>query len=204
MPSPLHANVGRYCANLQTLYREHTTASDKALGSAWYPTARAIISEWSESYAVPVKTVACVIAAISPQIDWERNLVIADDVLADRAISIGGALHANIAKARRILADNAEDTLMYFPHGPKVASFARNLWGDSAFVTVDGHAAQAALNDVLSTITLRWAPYVVFAECYARVAGKLGYAPSTFQAIIWHTWKRLHPRVGKIQNRKRW
>lgn len=125
-------------------------------------------------------------------------------MLADRAISIGGALHANIAKARRILFDRAIDTLPYFPYGPKVASFARNIWGDSQFVTVDGHAAQAAIGDVRSTLTLRWPVYTVFAECYATVAGEIGLRPCDFQAIIWHTWKRLHPRVSKIAARKQW
>jgi hypothetical protein len=189
--------------NLLAVYGRAIPADIEA-GARWYPDARRIVREWSEHYGVSVETVACVTAAISPQCEWPRNLVIADDVLAERAVSIGGALHANIAKARRILADRATSTIAYFPHGPKVASFSLNLAGNDTAVTVDGHAIQVALDDVQSTVTLKWAPYLIFAECYERAAGKVHRPPAEFQAIVWHVWKRLHPRVSKIAARKQW
>ena len=191
-------------ANLTKLYTEQTTREDSALGHAWYPAARAIVRDWAETYDLPVETVACVVAAISPQCAWERNLVIAADILSDSSISIGGALHANIAKARRILADRATFTLPYFPGGPKVANFALNLAGSETAITVDGHASQAAVADVQARFTLPWTPYLIFAECYETAAHNVGLTGATFQAIIWHTWKRLYPRESKQKLRQQW
>src|SRR5206468_38808 len=91
-----------------------------------------------------------------------------------------------------------------FPFGPKVNSFARNLSGDDTVVTVDTHAMQAALNDVKSTYTLKWGPYNIFARCYVDAAKRIGRAPAEFQAILWFTWKRLHPPASKRAARQQW
>lgn len=189
--------------NLLSLYRQRVE-SDDTLGRAWYPTAHRIVLDWSDAYNQSIATVACVIAAISPQIDWERNLIAADDVLAGRAISVGGPLHLNVAKARKIAKDRSGQITPYFPYGPKVASFACNLAGDWSVVTVDGHAAQAAMNDVMFSRGLSWTPYAVFAQVYLDVARRLSLEPATFQAIIWHVWKRLHPRMTKQHARHQW
>jgi len=182
-------------SNLLRLYSD-TSDADKVLGSEWYTDARRIVREWSNTYQLSVSTVACVIAAISPQCVWERNLIIADDVLADRVPSVGG-IWTNIAKARRIRDDGATNTLDYFPQGPKVASFAANLAGDDDIVTVDSHAMQAALMNPIATTRLSWLPYTIFAECYAHAAKRSQLPPATFQAIIWCYWKRLHPPANK-------
>ena len=63
-------------ANLKRLYRR-STAEDRYAGVQWYPSARRIVREWATHYHYHDSTVACVIAAISPQCPWERNLVIA-------------------------------------------------------------------------------------------------------------------------------
>jgi len=191
------------CRNLHKLYRERTE-SDDTLGRTWYPKAHRIVLDWSDTYGYSIATVACVIAAISPQIDWQRNLIAADDVLANRPLSIGGPLNRNVATARRIARDRAGQITPYMPYGPKVASFACNLAGDWSVVTVDGHAAQAAMHDVQFSRGLPWKPYAVFAQVYRDVADKLSVESATFQAIIWHAWKRLHPRTSKMQARRQW
>ena len=66
--------------NLLKLYSARIEQDD-SLGRAWYPNAHRIVRDWSDTYSQSIATVACVIAAISPQIDWERNLIVADDVL---------------------------------------------------------------------------------------------------------------------------
>jgi hypothetical protein len=190
--------------NLLRLYRKHSNDADKRFGSAWYDDAHRIVLDWADSYQLPIVTVACVVAAISPQCEWKRNLIVADDVLAGRPASVGGPLPVNVRKARQLLADRATDITKYFPHGPKVASFAVNLAGDTSTATIDAHAMQAALNDVKADYRLRWTPYAVFATCYADAAAELGLQPAVFQAIIWHTWKRLHPAAAKRVARRKW
>lgn len=208
------------CRNLLKAYRQVLDV-DKLEGSAWYPLAQSIVKQWSEHYRYSVDTVAAVVAAISPQVEWSRNLIIADDVLAQRVPSVGGVLHVNLRKAERLRdsdyrtmrqwdSDSSKvwdlDTRMLeqFPTGPKVLNFARNLAGDMSAVTVDTHALQCALNDPLSMVDIRPAIYTVIAECYMDTASVAQLSPATFQAILWHSWKRRYPRTWKIQHRTQW
>lgn len=195
-----HARMVR---NLLRLYRSATPADLKA-GLAWYDDARKIVTDWAETYQQSTITVACVVAAISPQCEWKRNLIIADDVLAGRPASVGGALHVNIRKARAILFDRASDITRYFPTGPKVAAFALNLAGCYDWPTIDSHAAQAALNDPLLVLGLKPNAYECFARAYIAAARKVRLSPAVFQAIIWHVWKTKHPTQKKRVQRVQW
>jgi hypothetical protein len=189
--------------NLITLYQS-ASAEDRVLGEAWYPTNHKLVVEWSAHYGYSISTVACVIAVLSPQVQWERNLVVAADLLAGRSPSIGGVIHSNIVKAQAIMRDRATNTLDYFPQGPKVASFACNLAGDYDVVTVDTHGLQAALNNVQANVRLNWNRYTTFAYVYSHAAEKVKVQPAIFQAVTWHTWKRLYPRTYKLVQRRQW
>lgn len=197
---------------------DKATSADIIAGETWYPNARRIVSEWSDTYNVSETIVACVIAALSPQVPWERNLIMADDVLAQRPLSIRG-LRKNEEKARRILATThvlsrydglrtletpADYMLFFFPGGPKVNSFAENLAGRDDIVTVDTHAMQAALNDVEARYALKWTPYECFQRAYSAAAFQVKRPPAEFQAIIWHTWKRMYPPQNKRNIRRQW
>lgn len=190
--------------NLVTLYRRKTQPIDVSLGACWYDDASRIMREWSDTYGYSIATCAAVTAAISPQCEWPRNLIIADDLLAGRSPSIGGALHSNIRKAEALRDARESDTRVAFKSGPKVYNFSRNLAGDYSGVTVDTHATQAALNDVEVTVGLNAPKYDAFATAYIAAAHKVGLEPAVFQAITWHTWKRLYPRVEKLKRRTQW
>ena len=199
MASKYDRRVDEMTDNLIRLYNGRLPVDDTN-GRQWYDKAGAIMREWSESYRLPLVTVASVTAAISPQCDWERNLIIADEVLAGHnAPSIGGALPANIRKAVAIR--DGASLFDVFISAPKVASFAVNLAGDYSAVTVDTHAVQAAFNDVTVNVSLKANVYESFAEAYRRAATAVGERPAIFQAIIWSMWKRLHPRLQKRSER---
>lgn len=209
--SPLEFKRPLFIANLKHVY---LAASDNARldGTDWYPKARRIVTEWSGTYGTTVEQTACIVSAISPQCDWERNLIIADDVLAGRVASIGGAILSNVSKSRIIRntqsmgaqTDYHALMLKLFPMGPKVNSFAYNLAGNDRMVTIDVHAIQAAFNDVLVNVHPKWTPYRIIAECYAQVARFYGMQPATLQAIIWCAWKEKHPAVHKRAQRRNW
>ena len=196
MPSPLHDSVGLMSANLDYLYRL-SSEEDKRLGKAWYPAAHRIIIDWAETYERSIANVACIVAALSPQCEWTRNLIIADDILAGRQPSVGGALGANVRKAESIRDVRASDITLFFPHGPKVASFAANLAGDWSFVTVDSHAYQAAIDDCTVSFCLKLSAYTAIATAYTIAARRNRTLPAHFQAVLWHTWKRLYPAARK-------
>jgi len=197
--------------NLLKVYRK-AESTDLAQGIGWYPEANRIVREWASHYRYSVDTVAAVTAALSPQLEWSRNLVIADDVLAQRNPSIGGVLHSNLRKAERLRDTDYRSNLLsvgarmleVFPGGPKVNAFANNLAGDMSYVTVDTHAGQAGLNDPLAVFRLAPTPYRIFAACYAQAAAKAGRQPAEFQAIVWSVWKRLYSQTWKQQARREW
>lgn len=189
---------------VQNLLHLFHTASPSAryAGSVWYRDARRIVHDWAETYDYTPDTVAAVIAALSPQMDWNRNLIVADDILAGRAPSVGGALFANVRKAISLrdgdqTAPLAQRMVRTFPYGPKVYSFAANLAGDNAAVTVDTHAVQAAFNDVRLDVRLNWEHYRIVAVAYALAAQRVNVLAATFQAIIWHVWKEKNPPASK-------
>lgn len=173
------------------------TREDIDKGSQWYPLAHNIVREWADTYGRSIGNVACVVAALSPQNEWTRNLLQASDILAGNRPTIGG-IETNIRKAQAIANDLATDTLAYFPSGYKVRSFACNLAGDSAIVTCDTHALQIALGSPLARVTFRnWSQYAEVANAYQDVAAMMGLEPSTLQATTWITWKRIYPPEDK-------
>lgn len=190
--------------NLRHLWATETTDADKALGLPWYDDAHKIMREWSSAYGYSIATCAAVTAALSPQCNWQRNLIVADDILAGRSASVGGPLHSNIAKAVALRDARESDTRTVFKSGPKVRNFSLNLAGDYSHVTVDTHATQAALCDVLATVHLTAVVYDCFATSYKLAAESLSVEPALFQAVIWHTWKRMYPPIVKIQRRTQW
>ena len=201
--SPLRFEHARMVRNLIRMYADTSTEFDRVTGAQWYPLAHRTVLEWADTYGFSIATTACVIAAVSPQVPWERNLIIADDILANRAPSIS-ALRSNVRKAEHVRDNRLSNLLATFPLGPKVNHFAVNLAGDYSKVTVDAHALQAALNDVLSVRTLRWSAYAVVASAYETAAHRLHLDPAILQAIIWVTWKRLHPAAAKRAVRRQW
>lgn len=194
--SPHYAKRAQYRRNLRRLYARATDA-DRREGLAWYPTAVAACQTWSQGLSVPAETIACVIAAISPQCDWSSNLRIAFELLSGQTLVTGGALRANVDKARRILRDRHTSVYPVFKVAPKVASFAENLKGYAGAVTVDTHAVQAAMNAPTVFRSIHPGAYAIFAGLYADVATELGLRPCDFQAIIWCVWKRKYPRERK-------
>ena len=188
--TPAHTAMVR---NILSVYRL-ATSDEISRGLQWYPLAHAIVCEWASTFDRSIANVACIIAALSPQVSWTRNLVVADDILYGSAPSIGGGILSNVRKAQAIRDDNATDTIGYFKIGCKVRSFAINLAGNYDVVTVDTHGAQIASGDVCRTLRVdTWARYKPVARAYVDCAHTVKLAPAHLQAITWLTWKRLYP-----------
>ena len=190
--------------NITSVYRL-ATSQEHANGIDWYPNAHRIVCEWAETFERSIANVACVVAALSPQMEWKRNLVIAADILAGNPPSIGGSIHRFVSIAERIRDDRATDTAPYFINGCKVRSFAANLAGSLSTVTVDTHGAQIAAG--CPTANLRvdiWRRYEPVARAYVDAAKRAHVRPSELQAVTWLVWKRLYPQGRKNALRSRW
>lgn len=171
------------------------TEAEIVAGLNWYNEAQELAAKISPK---DPKMGAGVIAALSPMMPWDRNMMLAEQAFTDGKAS--GALFGNVAKANRIMAgENPLDVL----GGDKVRNFYLAIAepATSEAVCIDRHAFDIAVGRVTNNesraVLKNKGVYESFAKAYvraAKVASKaLGQAvtPSQMQAITWTTWRRL-------------
>lgn len=169
-------------------------------GEDWYARANLIARNLARQYGIDVHTVAGVIAALSPNNRWDRNVadaeslirvhVAGDEVDAVRVCTFG----KNKAKAIRILGGEDPRTVL---GGRKVQAFYGCILGDND-VCVDGHAyaiwagqriptsKTPSISDKLYDAISH--DYRVATEQINAITGKQ-YLPCQVQAITWVVWR---------------
>lgn len=198
------ADIRRTEHQLRRLYAI-ATPDERTTGRNWYPSVRRLLAAWGKEYHQDVRTIAALTAMISPQCNWTTNLDIAHTILAGkRGRATHGAIRRNVRIARRILKDRAR-SIAHYCQGPKVRAFAENLAGSRIHVTIDIHAAQAALNAPTRSVRVDKTMYRTLADIYTTTAYQLGEQPAAFQAIVWIVWKRIYSpeRKRAMQRRER-
>ncbi|MCX2949922.1 hypothetical protein [Lentzea sp. NEAU-D7] len=179
--------------NITRIYRAATT-DDRVEGRGWYATAREIAESLDPED--PARA-AAVIAVLSPQLSWRRNVIEAQNAYAGRPIK---TLGLNAEKARRILAgENPEDVVS----GPKVRAFWRTIAdpSDPRAVVIDRHAIDIAAGRVLGdkvrgVLLSRAGAYDEVCDVYRRAARILSrefgtdLSPAAVQATTWVHWRR--------------
>jgi hypothetical protein len=173
-------------------------------GAEWYPAANHAARIMATRYNVTLEIAAGVIAALSPNNRWERNLTDADFMI--RAYSAGGhdaadsikvgTYNANKIKALAILSG---DNCLQILGGLKVRAFYDCiLAGDS--VCVDGHAYAIWTGGYIPTTkTPKITPklYESISADYRLAAATINsilqaeYSAAQIQAITWLTWRRI-------------
>jgi len=163
----------------------------------WYVEQHYAAFSLAAKHAVSHETVCGVIAALSPNVSWERNLEVADDLLTTG--DCGHPYGDSIRKARRIIAgEHPKDVL----GGRKVRSFYMNLmhpYVDGPF-TGDSHMTQigfAGLNSPLLDkkglkIIDRPGAYQLLAACVRTVAREYGVRTNEMQETLWVYWRANH------------
>ena len=186
--------------NILKVYRMATT-EDIANGVAWYDRAKRYaetISKWTNTN---LNTVIGVMAALSPNNKWERNVKDCERMvqawksgedLSDFKVSCYNTMKL---KAWSILADNltSDDDILTRLNGQKIRSFYSNIRGLDE-VTIDGHALNIALGKVQGLTTdktnMGKKVYMEMQKYYVRAAKRVDIPPHVLQAITWTTWKR--------------
>lgn len=162
----------------------------KADGVNWYANALGIAQAISRKHDLPLATAAGVIAALSPQAAWDRNV-------SDAWTLAGGSEPRvkpdSLAKAQRIIdGEHPLDVL----RGNKVRAFYAAIMGDHSVVVVDRHAASCYANRKLSDAQVRpvfatsGKLYRRIASAYKRAAKVAGVAPCAMQAVAWVQWRQ--------------
>lgn len=180
-------------------------------GASWYPAANEAAARMASRYGCSLQTAAGVIAALSPNNKWERNLRDADSLIgafclgttADAEAVKVSAFGRNKIKALNILA--GADPLAVLG-GLKVRAFYSCIMGDAEAVCIDGHAFsiwQGQYIPTTKTPTISAKLYAAIAADYARAAetinGIIGasYTAAQVQAITWTVWQRIRREVGQ-------
>ena len=173
-------------------------------GADWYIAANHAARTMAIRCNVTLETAAGVIAALSPNNRWERNLVDADCMI--RAYSMGsydaadsmkvGTYNANKAKALAIL--SGDDCLQVLG-GLKVRAFYDCIVGGDS-VCVDGHAYAIWTGGYIPTTkTPKITPklYEAISADYRLAAATINsilqaeFSAAQIQAITWLAWRRI-------------
>ncbi len=187
------------------------TSEEKLAGAEWYSTAHVEACRLAQTYNVPLVVSVGVIAALSPNNRWERNLADAQNLIeaymrGDDVTNVKVCTyHAMRAKAWAIL--NLGHQAIYNEvvialHGRKITSFFENIMGEDGWgagearCTIDGHARNIAYGERLTLtggkFTIGKREYAALQELYREAAREVGVPAYVMQAVTWVTWRRMH------------
>lgn len=180
--------------NVTRAYRA-ASDDDRTAGREWYAAAHRIAADLDP--ASPGRA-AAVIAVLSPQLSWRRNVEAAHAVYGGHSPR---CLKSNSGKAFRILAgEDPRDVVS----GPKVRAFWLAIADptDRHAVVIDRHALDIAagrvIGEKLRDLYLgRKGAYDAASDLYRRAARALSRdfgptLPSHVQAATWLYWRREH------------
>jgi hypothetical protein len=191
-----------YVKNILAIYRQ-ATDSEKDAGILWYARAQTAARDIAVRLDIPVRVVVGVMAALSPNNRWERNVKDAERLIVayldgDDIESVKTSTYnAMRTKAWSILDAMPLDDqhIMRILNGQKIKSFFSNIMGHDT-CTIDGHARNIAfaervgLTDARTTIGKKL--YAELQDAYNVAAHAAGIKPYEMQAITWVVWKRIH------------
>ena len=210
----------RFVTNILKTF-DRATQAEIDDGLDWYIRARQDAEHIAKRHDVALNVTVAVMAALSPNNRWERNLRDADTLIAaymdgEAVESVSVCTYNKMRqKAWDILAyahdplqidhDVDDDELLYILKGQKICSFFQNIMGYES-CTIDGHARNIAYGERLSLsggkFTIGKVEYSALQECYRRAAEVLthsdpdnrlpgGIEAYEVQAITWVAWRRI-------------
>ena len=181
-------------------------------GMDWYDRAANVAGHLSNLYNVTPAAAAGVIAALSPNNRWERNVVDAENIIrayvdgsADDAMNVKVCTYGKMkAKAIKVLEaddDHSDLDIATILNGRKITAFFWCIMESHSDVCIDGHAYSIWFGDRL---TMKEVPNIG-KKLYASITGDYIAAtdlinerdggnlqPFQVQAITWCAWRRLH------------
>lgn len=178
--------------NILAAYADATT-DERRDGFAWYPEALDFAQGLTDAYGIRVEQSAAVIAALSPQLDWERNKVWAAEVV--------DAWHSGTILPRRGLGNSLRRAAIALrgdltdiereKGSLKVHRFYHSILGHSGYATVDRHALRVALGnygDAVPAMTDN--AYRSVERAYIDASGELRKGTRHIQAVTWIVCRR--------------
>jgi hypothetical protein len=167
------------------------TKEQRQEGVDWYKKANDIAFELGKG---DVKKGAGILSALSPAMEWNRNIRAARE-LVNTGETTHQYYHSTVVKAKRILEGEDPDTLFNEKTGAKTLNFYHNIANpeDPLPVTIDRHAHDIAVGEkgsMTKTLSghLAGPRYRHFSEAYRNAAHELGIPiANQVQAVTWGT-----------------
>lgn len=203
--------MNKYVSNILKVYNL-ATELERAEGIAWYNDANKICKRLARKYKQPVKIVCYVMAALSPNNKWQRNITDCERVLrtfvsgelTERTVEyyqgnkealkgLACTYTANVLKAYNILRDGDISYLK----GLKTTNFAQNIFQPkNDNVTIDYHAISIAIGvrhtiESVESKYFKGKHYEELANAYREAGRQVGLKASELQAITWVAWRNL-------------
>ena len=193
--------------NILAIYNLSSAGEIKA-GLAWYSDAHNQALQISEALNVPLTTVVGVIAALSPNNKWERNLSNAYQLIAAyldgetvESVKVS-TYHTMKAKAWSILADQLDETddILTRLNGQKIKSFYECIIGVPHGICIDGHALNIWRNErhglTSDKTNIGKRLYADIQADYLEAGNAVTYQGRNLtayemQAITWTVWRRI-------------
>lgn len=191
--------------NILTVF-QLATPEEIEHGVTWYASAHCQCLDISENLDLPLNVVVGVVAALSPNNKWERNVDNARDLCTayingDSMESVKVSTYGKMKeKAWSILESNPTyDETITILNGQKIVCFYQNIMGENT-CTVDGHAYNiyhASRQSLTGSISIGKIEYHLIQDAY-RKAGQsvlvhgrelMAYE---MQAVTWVAWRRIH------------
>lgn len=188
--------------NILKVYGQATPAEIQH-GIGWYQEAMDTCIRMADRHELPLRVVVGVLAALSPNNKWVRNVQDTNNMLTaylngDDVDSVTPCTYKKMRdKAWSILEAVPEDDqhVIQILNGQKIVSFFSNIMGHDT-CTVDGHARNIyygkrhSLTSSLTNIGKR--EYAMIQDAYNVAAHKVELKAYEMQAVTWLAWRRMH------------
>ena len=168
-------------AQLETL-TDALTHDEWAGGEEWYQLANQLCNEWALDHGLRFDYVAGIIAALSPQIQWEVNLADAQSILKDGERASTAAFGPNVVKALWILDGTDPESEL---GGRKVRSFYQNIAYPYHSLDVTLDSWMAGMLGHNPKFLERKGTYDAISDAFRIVAERHCVLPHQLQAALW-------------------
>ena len=155
-------------------------------GENWYRVAREWCSVKGREYGYSWDRVAAIVAVLSPQLRWNKNLEAAEAILSNK--NTVGILQNSVRKAYAIADGGSFFELVDPKRSPKVYNFYLSILGSPISACIDSWIYQAAHGGQKLVPTYRRYSNIAFAVKW--LARDIGVPATTLQAIIWCTVRK--------------
>lgn len=182
---------------------DQATHEEYEAGRGWYRRARDEAKKLAVTHEIPLTAACHILAALSPNSRWERNVIDARNLCAgiDAGLTVDSISVSTYGANKRKAADiyltaKARLPFEHILSGQKVTAFARNIeHPEDVSITVDVHAYSVAHGkrftaDTMPAILPR--VYARLSDSYRAAGETVGLSGAEVQAITWTVWKRIH------------